>query len=243
MSKKSRVRESRAASFRSQVVSLGTPMLRRFADGVEASLEGVINQAVRDFFSLRHHGGGDRSMDVVSGEDRASSSDDGGSASPSEPVGEHGGTAVREPEGFRRLGCVANAGWFNMRKAGNVLQGTLEGMYDRKDDLRPEKKSSFFQIKLMQPCEVRMGTGEEARLVEAKEGDYVNLNYGQHTNLLEPFIPLIARGAEFGVWGKVLGEKIKLPGGRARHDFELFAKPIKAPFSDDDEPTFLDGST
>jgi S-DNA-T family DNA segregation ATPase FtsK/SpoIIIE len=29
--------------------------------------------------------------------------------------------------------------------------------------------SNFFQIKVSQPCEVRMGTGEAARLVEAME--------------------------------------------------------------------------
>ena len=66
------------------------------------------------------------------------------------------------------MGSVANAGWFNMNKIGNTLHGTLEGMFERKDDLRPEKVSNFFQIKISQPCEVRMGKGQAARLVEAK---------------------------------------------------------------------------
>jgi len=154
----------------------------------------------------------------------------------------HEESMVRAPEGFRRLGSVANAGWFNMKKIGNVLRGTLEGMFERKDDLRPEKKSNFFQVKLSQPCEVRIGTGEAARLVEAKVGDYVNLNYGPRTKLLEPLIPLLAQGAEFDLWGTVQSEKIKLSGGRSMHNFDLFSKPIKAPAaSDDSEPDF-DGS-
>ena len=152
-------------------------------------------------------------------------------------------TMVRAPEGFRRLGSVANAGWFNMKKIGNLLQGSREGMFERKDDLRPEKKSNFFQIKITSPCEVRIGTGEAARLVEAKVGDYVNVNYGPRTKLLEPLIPLLAQGAEFAVWGTVRSDKIKLGGGRSMHNFDLFTKPTKAPMaSDDNEPDFDDGA-
>ena len=53
-------------------------------------------------------------------------------------------TTVRPPEGFRRVGSVANAGWFNMKKVGNVLHGVLEGMYQRKDELNPKGESKFF---------------------------------------------------------------------------------------------------
>jgi hypothetical protein len=155
----------------------------------------------------------------------------------------HEESMVRAPEGFRRLGSVANAGWFNMKKIGNVLQGSLEGMFERKDDLRPEKKSNFFQIKITRPCEVRIGTAEAARLVEAKVGDSVNVNYGPRTKLLEPLIPLLAQGAEFDVWGTVLSEKIKLSGGRSMHNFDLFTKPTKAPMaSEDSEPDFDDAA-
>ena len=153
----------------------------------------------------------------------------------------HEDTIVRAPEGFRRLGSVANAGWFNMKKVGNVIRGSLEGMFERKDDLRPEKVSNFFQIKVSQPCEVRMGTGEAARLVEAKVGDYVNLNYGPRTMLLSPFIPLLAQGAEFEVFGTILGDKIKLGGGRSMHNLDLYSKPTKAPMASDDSDPDFDG--
>ena len=147
------------------------------------------------------------------------------------------------PEGFRRLGSVANAGWFNMKKIGNTLHGTLEGMFERKDDLRPEKVSNFFQIKISQPCEVRMGTGEEARLVEAKAGDFVNVNYGPRTKLLSPLIPQLSQGAAFEVWGTVLTDKIKLGSGRSMHNFDVYSKMIKAPtVLDDSDPDFDEGA-
>jgi hypothetical protein len=188
-------------------------MLRRFADDIEVSLQAAIDRTVRDFFVLRLPGGSQEPM-----------------AKPE---------ASGAPVGFRQLGCVSNAGWFNMMKTGNILHGSLEGMFERKDDLRLEKVSNFFQIKISQPCEVRLGTGEAARLVEAKAGDTINLNYGPRMKLLEPLIPLLAQGAEFEVWGTVLGDKIKLPGGRSMANFELFCKPTKAPV-DDDEPGFDD---
>jgi hypothetical protein len=144
---------------------------------------------------------------------------------------------ARAPEGFRRLGSVANAGWFNMKKIGNTVRGTLAGMYERKDDLNPAKKSNFFQIQLTEECEVRMGRGEEASLSTAKPGDYVNLNYGPKTKDLVQCLPQLLQGAEFEVWGSVLGEKIKLQGGRLMHNFDLFTKMTKAP-EIVDEPDF-----
>ena len=188
--------------------------MRRLADDIEVSLQASIDRTVHDFFVLRLPGGCQAPM-----------------AKPEAMAG--------APVGFRQLGCVSNAGWFNIRKTGNILQGSLEGMFERKDALRSEKVSKFFQIKISRPCEVRLGTGEAARLVEAKVGDYVNLNHGSRTMLLETFIPLLAQGAEFEVWGTVLGDKIKLPGGRSMANFELFCKAIKAPV-DDDEPGFGD---
>jgi len=148
---------------------------------------------------------------------------------------------VRAPEGFRRVGSVANAGWFNMKKVGNTIQGVLEGMYQRKDDLNPKKVSNFFQIKLSADCEVRMGRGEEAQIAIAKAGEYANLNYGPKTKDLEQLIGQILQGAEFEIYGTVAGDKIKLTGGRTMHNFEVFTKMTVAPKALDDEPDF-DGS-
>ena len=151
-------------------------------------------------------------------------------------------TTVRAPEGFRRVGSVANAGWFNMKKVGNTLQGVLEGMFQRKDDLNPKKVSNFFQIRLTADCEVRMGRGEEAQIAVAKAGEYANLNYGPKTKDLEQLIGQILQGAEFEVYGIVAGDKIKLTGGRTMHNFEVFTKMTVAPKALDDEPDF-DGSS
>lgn len=150
-------------------------------------------------------------------------------------------TTVRAPEGFRRVGSVANAGWFNMKKVGNTIQGKLEGMYQRKDELNPKKVSNFFQIQLSADCEVRLGRGEEAQVVVAKAGEFANLNYGPKTKDLESLIPQILQGAEFEIYGTVAGDKIKLTGGRTMHNFEVFTKMTVAPKALDDEPDF-DGS-
>jgi len=151
-------------------------------------------------------------------------------------------TTVRAPEGFRRVGSVANAGWFNMKKVGNILQGVLEGMYQRKDEQNPKGQSKFFQIRLSADCEVRMGRGEEAQITMAKAGEYVNLNYGPKTKDLEDYIPQIMQGATFEIYGVVAGDKIKLTGGRTMHNFEVFTNMTVAPKAKDDEPDF-DGST
>jgi len=148
-------------------------------------------------------------------------------------------TAVAAPEGFRRLGSVANAGWFDMKTIGNTLKGVLEGMYERKDDLNPKKVSNFFQVRIGTDCQVRMGRAEDAQIVTAKAGDYVNLNHGPKTKDLEKLIADINLGAVYEVFGVVAGEKIKLTGGRTMHNFEVFTKMTRAPQSiEDSEPDF-----
>lgn len=145
------------------------------------------------------------------------------------------------PEGFRRLGSVANAGWFNMKKVGNTLHGSLEGMYERNDTLNPNGKSKFFQVKLLAECEVRMGTGESASLDVAKVGQYVNLNWGPKTRDLEALIPEMFKGAAFELYGVVAGDKIKLTGGRSMHNFDVGTKMTRAPQALDEEIPDLGG--
>lgn len=147
-------------------------------------------------------------------------------------------TIVRAPEGFRRVGSVANAGWFNMKKVGNTLLGTFQGMFSRKDELNPKKVSNFFQIQLTEECEVRMGRGEDAEITMAAPGDFVNLNYGPKTKDLEALVPKLMEGAEFDVYGVVAGDKIKLTGGRTMHNFEVFTKMTQAPTVSGDDPDF-----
>ena len=150
---------------------------------------------------------------------------------------------VSMPEGFRHVGSVANAGWFNMKKVGNVIQGMFEGMYKRKDNINSEGESQFFQIKLTAGnCEVRMGKGEDAVLAIANEGDVVNLNYGPKTKELEDLLPSVEKGAEYEIYGIVAGDKIKLTGGKTMHNFEMGKKLIKEATSPAAEQPDFDGS-
>ena len=146
---------------------------------------------------------------------------------------------VSAPEGFQRIGSVANAGWFNMKKVGNTIQGFLEGMYKRPDLLSPKGESEFFQIKLIADCEVRMGHGHDADIVTAHAGDYVNLNDGPKTKDLRSLLADIRQGARYQVHGTVAGEKIPLNGGKTMHNFELFTMMVKPPTAAEDmEPDF-----
>jgi hypothetical protein len=148
---------------------------------------------------------------------------------------------VRAPEGFRRVGSVANAPWFNLKK-GNTLRGILENMYERVDERVPKEKggkSKFFQVKLLEGCECRAGRGEEAKIVRAEAGTVVNLNYGPKTMGLADLVPAIQAGAEYEVWVGV-GEKFKISGGRTMWDLDVQQKIVKAApaLADDDSPDF-----
>jgi len=152
----------------------------------------------------------------------------------------HDGMA-RAPEGFRRVGSVANAPWFNLKK-GNVLLGILENVYQRPDERVKTKdgspgKSKFFQVKLLEPCECRSGRGEDAKMVRAEAGAVVNLNYGPKTKGLEDLVPSILAGAEYQVW-VLCGDKFKISGGRTMWDLDVNQKLIKAEPALAEEPDF-----
>lgn len=133
---------------------------------------------------------------------------------------------ARPPEGFRRVGSVANAPWFNLRKD-NVLFGVLENMYERPDERTTSGTSNFFQVKLLQPCECRAGRGEDAKVVVAPAGAVVNLNYGPKTKELAKLVPEILKGAEYQVWA-ACGEKFKISKGRTMWDLDVQVNMTKA---------------
>lgn len=148
---------------------------------------------------------------------------------------------VRAPDGFRRVGSVANAPWFNLKK-GNTLLGILENVYERPDERVKTKdgspgKSKFFQVKLLEPCECRSGRGEDAKMVKAEAGSVVNLNYGPKTKGLEDLVPSILAGAEYQVWVSC-GDKFKISGGRTMWDLDVNQKLIKAEPALAEEPDF-----
>jgi hypothetical protein len=152
------------------------------------------------------------------------------------------GTA-RAPEGFRRVGSVSDAGWFDQSLVGNVCHGKLEGLYERKDAIAKGGTSKFFQVQITEDCQVRMGHAEDAKIVTAKAGDHVNLNHGPKTRPLEKIIAQIEQGAEYKVWVGVIGQKIKLTGGRTMHNLDVQVQQDRPPRAIEEEtPDFSDGS-
>jgi len=149
--------------------------------------------------------------------------------------------AVSVPEGFKRSGSANAVGWFNQQKIGNVLSGKLLGMFTRKDALRSEGTSNFFQVQIDQPCEVRADRGEDAAMVAANPGDVVNVNYGPKTKPWENFMNNIAAGAVYQVYGVIAGGKIKIGGGRTMHNFDTYDKMISPPITDAADDVDLDG--
>jgi len=150
---------------------------------------------------------------------------------------------VRAPEGFRRVGSVANAPWFNLKK-GNQMIGVLENVYERNDERVPKEKggkSRFFQVKLLEATECRAGKGDDAKIVRAEAGQVINLNYGPKTKELEKLIPEIMRGAEYQVWINVQGDKFKIGNGRTMWDMDVQVKLTQAATALDDEEPDFDG--
>jgi len=142
--------------------------------------------------------------------------------------------AVSIPEGFKRSGSANAVGWFNQGKIGNILSGRLLGMFTRKDQLRPDGTSNFFQVQIDQPCEVRAERGEDAQMVQAKAGDVVNVNYGPKTKPWESYQNNIQNGAVYQVYGAIVGSKIKIGAGRTMHNFDTYDKMISPPMATDD---------
>jgi hypothetical protein len=140
------------------------------------------------------------------------------------PVSQQGEEKVLE--GFRRMGSVANAPWFALKK-GNVLHGVLENVYERRDERSKTGTSRFFQLRLIAPCEVRTGLTADFKILRAAVGSVVNLNYGPKSKLLEGLIPSILEGAEYETWIYV-GDKLEIGGGRTMWNIEIYSKLIKS---------------
>jgi len=147
------------------------------------------------------------------------------------------------PEGFQRSGSANAVGWFDMTTVGNKIHGELIGMFRRKDQLRQEGVSDFFQVLISEPCQVRADRGEEAKIVEAKAGDVVNVNYGPKTKPWETLISDIKRGAKYEVLGCIIGGKVKLNGGKTMHNFDVYQKMIQAPSAEVEADVDFEGSS
>ena len=148
----------------------------------------------------------------------------------------HENGMARAPEGFRRIGSVADAPWFNI-KTGNSLKGILENCYERVDPRSKTGKSKFFQMVLLEPAEVRQGRGEDAKVVQAPAGAVVSVNYTPKTQPLEDYIPDIVRGAEYQVWIGC-GKKITLKNGNTMWDLDVRVNQTKSVTADIEDPDF-----
>ena len=159
-------------------------------------------------------------------------------ASKHETVAEDG--VLRAPEGFRRVGSVVAAPWFNM-KPGNSLTGILDNCYERDDNRSKTGKSKFFQFVLMSPAEVRQGWGEDVMMVQAPAGTVVSVNHTPKTKILESYIPDLVRGAEYQVWIGC-GKKVHLKNGNDMWDLDVRVNQTKSVKADLEEPDF-DGAS
>jgi hypothetical protein len=116
-------------------------------------------------------------------------------------------------------------------------------MYQRKDKLRQEGTSNFFQVQIVVPCEVRVDRGEDASMQEAPAGSIVNVNYGPKTRGWENLVGDIKRGAVYEVYGVIAGAKVKLDGGRTMHNFDVFEKCTRAPEESAESDVDFQGSS
>ena len=148
--------------------------------------------------------------------------------------------SVAIPEGFVRSGSANAVGWFDQGTIGNVVAGNLIGMFSRKDALRTEGTSNFFQVEITQECQVRVERGEEAHMETAPKGSIINVNYGPKTKPWQKLCEQIDRGASYEVYGVIAGSKIKISAGRTMHNFEVMHKMTRPPMAS--EAVDFDGS-
>ena len=156
-------------------------------------------------------------------------------------VSQSTGPMAAPPDGFQRSGSAIATGWFNHSLVGNTLYGVLIGVFEAPSKLRTDGTAKFFQVELKHPCQVRVDRGEDAKMVDAKPGEIINVNYGPKTKSWETLVSDIKRGAVYEVWGQIIGAKVKLAGGRTMHAFDTRQKMVEAPVADDDAADF-DGS-
>ena len=144
---------------------------------------------------------------------------------------------VRAPEGYARIGAVADVPYFLLEK-GNVAHGTLLGVYTRDDKRAASGKTKFFQIELLAPCKVREGRGEDVEVRTAEVGEIVNLNYNPKTKELEPLCREILGGAAYEVFAPCLG-KMNLQNGNTMWNFDVSVNQVRKARAE--EPDFGDG--
>jgi hypothetical protein len=144
---------------------------------------------------------------------------------------------ARAPEGFVRVGAVADAAYFLLEK-GNVMHGKLLGVYQREDKRAKSGFTKFFQLELLTPCKVREGRGEDVEVRAGEVGEIVNFNYNPKTLVLEPLCKEIMQGAAYNVFAPCLG-KINLQNNNTMWNIDVSVQQVRKP--KDQEPDFDGG--
>lgn len=132
-------------------------------------------------------------------------------------------TTLRQPPtGFKRLAPLSDAPWFQPQ-AGNTCVGKYLGRFVMNTD--PPR--AYHQVELSEPCQVRVGKKDEAKIVEAKKGDIINVGESYKIAILkENVTPECLAGAEYQVFIQTV-KKIQVRGGRTMWDIDVQANCIK----------------
>lgn len=150
------------------------------------------------------------------------------------------GSLARAPEGFVRVGAVADAPFFAL-EPGNVMHGKLLGFYERDDKRSKTGKSNFYQLELISTCKVREGRGEDAKVRQGQPGEIVNFNHNPKTKVLEPLCKEILAGALYEVYAPCL-KKIALANGNTMWNIDVHVHMVRmATPLEDQAPDFEGG--
>lgn len=134
---------------------------------------------------------------------------------------------MQMPAEFQRRTSVDDAPWFHLAK-GNVCYGRLIDRFV----MKTTPVRAYYQVELKKPAQVRIGSGEEAEVVEAKAGQIVNLNESVKIKFLaEKEIPEIRAGAAYDVFIKV-GDKRKIGSGRTMWEIDGGSHMVRPPTGD-----------
>lgn len=146
---------------------------------------------------------------------------------------------MKAPQGFVRIGAVADAPYF-LLEAGNVVHGKLLGIFKRPDkrSKAEDGMSKFYQVELLSPCKVREGRGDDVEVREGAVGEIINLNYNPKTKELEPLCQEMLAGALYEVYAPCLG-KIELANTNTMWNFDVSVKQIRK--AKEQGPDFSDG--
>jgi hypothetical protein len=132
--------------------------------------------------------------------------------------------AQEAPRGFQRVAALDDCPWFEIA-VGNVCHGHVECIAE----LSTEPPRLYYQVRLHKGCKVRVGKGDEAKVVDAKEGDIINLGETHKTKVLRDKVAArVQAGGDYDVWVSAKNKR-KIEGGRTLWLMDVQVKENKAP--------------